>query len=277
MSYALTDQLRLPGGDVALDDLDPASTPGFDGGKRDAEKALRRLGQDLRDLQERMFAQAYTGGSRRVLVVLQGMDTSGKGGVIDNALGQLRPTALRVTSFKRPTDEELSHDFLWRVEKVLPEPGLVGVFDRSHYEDVLAARVHELADEAEIERRYGAINAFERQLVESGTVVIKCFLNVSPKEQGKRLQARLDNADKQWKFHPSDVEDRERWTDYRRAYAVALERCHTEAAPWYVVPSDKKWYRNWAVGQLLAEALQGMQLDWPTPDYDVEEQRARLT
>ena len=277
MSYALTDQLRLPAGAVTLDDLDPASTPGFDGGKRDAEKSLRDLGEDLRDLQERMFAQAYTGGSRRGLVVLQGMDTSGKGGVIDRALGQLRPSALRVTSFKKPTEEEAAHDFLWRVEKVLPAPGLVGVFDRSHYEDVLAARVHELADEAEIERRYGAINAFEKQLVESGTVVIKCFLHVSLEEQGERLRARLEERDKQWKFHPSDVDERERWEDYRRAYTVALERCHTEAAPWYVIPSDKKWYRNWAVGKLLTEALEGMQLDWPAPDYDVEEQRARLT
>jgi PPK2 family polyphosphate:nucleotide phosphotransferase len=277
MSYALTDQLRLPAGPVLLDDLDPASTPGFDGRKREAEKSLRDLGEDLRDLQERMFAQAYTGGSRRILVVLQGMDTSGKGGVIDRALGQLRPSALRVTSFKKPTEEEAAHDFLWRVEKVLPTPGLVGVFDRSHYEDVLAARVHELADEAEIERRYGAINAFEKQLVESGTVVIKCFLHVSLEEQGERLRARLEERDKQWKFHPSDVDERERWEDYRRAYTVALERCHTEAAPWYVIPSDKKWYRNWAVGKLLTEALEGMQLDWPVPDYDVEEQRARLT
>jgi PPK2 family polyphosphate:nucleotide phosphotransferase len=277
MSYALTDQLRLPEGDVVLDDLDPAATPGFEGGKQKAEKALRHLGEDLRDLQERMFAQAYTGGSRRVLVVLQGMDTSGKGGVVDHAVGQLRPSALRVTSFKRPTEEEAAHDFLWRVEKVLPGPGLVGVFDRSHYEDVLAARVHELADEAEIERRYAAINAFEKQLVDSGTVVIKCFLHVSKEEQRKRLLARLDEQDKQWKFHPTDVDERERWEDYRRAYTVALQRCHTEAAPWYVVPSDHKWYRNWAVGTLLAEALQGMQLDWPAPDYDVEEQRARLT
>jgi PPK2 family polyphosphate:nucleotide phosphotransferase len=277
MSYALTDQLRLPTGTVALEDLDPASTPGFDGGKRDGEKSLRQLGKDLRDLQERMYAQAYTGGSRRVLVVLQGMDTSGKGGVIDRALGELRPSALRVTSFKKPTEEEAAHDFLWRVEKVLPAPGLVGVFDRSHYEDVLAARVHELADESEIERRYGAINDFEKQLVDSGTVVIKCFLHVSEEEQGRRLLARLEEQDKQWKFHPSDVDERDRWDDYRRAYTVALERCNTEVAPWYVVPSDKKWYRNWAVGKLLTEALQGMQLDWPTPDYDVEEQRARLT
>ncbi len=277
MSYALTDQLRLPAGEVDLDDLDPAATPGFDGGKRDAEKSLRKLGTELADLQERMYAQAYTGGSRRILVVLQGMDTSGKGGVVDHALGQLSPSGLRVTSFKKPTEEELSHDFLWRVEKVLPAAGLVGVFDRSHYEDVLAARVHELADEEEIERRYGAINAFEKDLVDSGTVVIKCFLHVSPEEQAKRLLARLDEPDKQWKFHPSDVDERERWKDYRRAYTVALERCHTETAPWYVVPSDKKWYRNWAVGQLLAEALRGMRLEWPTPDYDVEEQRARLT
>jgi PPK2 family polyphosphate:nucleotide phosphotransferase len=277
MSYALTDELRLPAEALALDDLDPASTPGFDGGKRDAEKALRSLGKELADLQERMYAQAYTGGSRRVLVVLQGMDTSGKGGVVDHALGQLQPSGLRVSSFKKPTEEELSHDFLWRVEKALPEPGFVGVFDRSHYEDVLVARVHELADEAEIERRYGAINDFEKRLVESGTVVIKCFLHVSLEEQGKRLRARLDEPDKQWKFHPSDVDERERWEDYRKAYTVALERCHTDVAPWYVIPSDKKWYRNWAVGQLLGEALRGMQLEWPGPDYDVEEQRARLT
>ena len=203
MTYALTDELRLPATDLVLDDLDPASTPGFDGGKRDAEKSLRSLGKDLADLQERMFAQAYTGGSRRVLVVLQGMDTSGKGGVVDHALGLLQPSGLRVSSFKKPTEEELSHDFLWRVEKALPEPGFVGVFDRSHYEDVLVARVHELADEAEIERRYGAINDFEKRLVESGTVVIKCFLHVSREEQGKRLRARLDEPDKQWKFHPS--------------------------------------------------------------------------
>lgn len=276
MAYALTDLLRLEDGKVDLHGLDAASTPGFDGGKRAGEKALRELGEELADLQERMFANAYVGGSRRVLVVLQGMDTSGKGGVVDHALGLLRPSGLRVTSFKKPTVEELSHDFLWRVEKALPDPGLVGVFDRSHYEDVLVARVHELAADDEIERRYGAINEFEKALVDEGTVVLKCFLHVSREEQGKRLLARLDDGDKQWKFKPHDVDERGRWKDYERAYAMALERCHTLAAPWYVVPSDHKWYRNWAVGTLLLEALRGMQLEWPSADYDVEEQRARL-
>src|ERR1700759_788285 len=244
MTYAPTDSLRLPAGQVSLADLDTDGKPAFDGGKREGEKALRKIGAELAELQERMFANAYTGGSRRVLVVLQGMDTSGKGGVVDNALGQLRPSGLRVTSFKRPTEEELSHDFLWRVEKAVPAAGLVGVFDRSHYEDVLAARVHELADADEIERRYGAINDFEKSLVDEGTVVLKCFLHMSREEQGKRLLARLDEPDKQWKFKPGDLDERARWDDYAKAYETALELCHTEAAPWDVVPSDSKWDRN---------------------------------
>jgi PPK2 family polyphosphate:nucleotide phosphotransferase len=277
MTYALTDQLRLPAGDVSLAGLDTDSKPGFDGGKRAGEKALRDIGRELADLQERMYANAYTGGARRVLVVLQGMDTSGKGGVVDHALGQLHPSGLRVTSFKKPTEEELGHDFLWRIENALPGPGLVGVFDRSHYEDVLAVRVHELVDDAEVERRYSAINAFEKELVDNGTVVLKCFLHMSREEQGKRLEARLDVPDKQWKFKPGDIDERELWDDYAKAYAIALARCHTDVAPWYVVPSDSKWYRNWAVAQLLLEALRGMQLEWPGPDYDVEEQKARLT
>jgi PPK2 family polyphosphate:nucleotide phosphotransferase len=196
--------------------------------------------------------------------------------VIDHALGLLSPHGLRLTSFKKPTEEELAHDFLWRIEKALPEPGVVGVFDRSHYEDVLVVKVHELASADEIERRYQAINDFEKQLVDDGTVVIKCFLHVSREQQAERLLARLEDPDKQWKFKPGDIDEREKWDDYQRAYAIALERCGTEHAPWYVVPSDHKWYRNWAVGQLLLEALRGMSLEWPRPDYDVEEQKARL-
>ncbi len=225
-----------------------------------------------------MYAQAYTGGSRRVLVVLQGMDTSGKGGVVDHALGQLRPSGLRVSSFKKPTEEELSHDFLWRVEKALPEPGFVGVFDRSHYEDVLVARVHELADEAEIERRYGAINDFEKELVESGTVVIKCFLHVSLEEQGKRLRARLDEPDKQWKFHPSDIDERERWEDYR-------QRLHGRSASgatptWRRGTSSRATRSGTATGPSASSSPRhcaGCSSSGPEPDYDVEEQRARLT
>jgi PPK2 family polyphosphate:nucleotide phosphotransferase len=276
MGYTVTDLLRLTNGPVSLSDHDPADTSGFDGTKKQAEKALRDIGSELTELQQRMFAQAYTGGRRRVLVVLQGMDTSGKGGVIDHALGLLSPNGLSVKSFKRPTDDELAHDFLWRVDRALPGAGLVGVFDRSHYEDVLAGRVHQLADEQEIERRYGAINEWEKKLVDEGTVIIKCMLHISADKQRERLLDRLDEPDKRWKFKPSDVDERGNWSDYQKAYEIALERCNTDAAPWYVVPGDHKWYRNWAVGQLLLEALQGMKLEWPEPDYDVDEQRARL-
>ena len=276
MAYTVTDLLRLPSGSDALAERDPAATPGFKQGKRAAEKALRETGPELADLQERMFADAYTGGRRRVLVVLQGMDTAGKGGVIDKALGQLSPNGFRLKSFKKPTEEELAHDFLWRIDQALPEAGMVGVFDRSHYEDVLVGRVHQLADEQEIERRYDAINAWEKNLVDEGTVVIKCLLHMSRDVQRERLLARLDDPDKQWKFHPNDIDERELWDDYQKAYAIALERCNTDAAPWYVVPSDRKWYRNWAVGQLLLEALRGMRLEWPEPEYDVAEQRKRL-
>ena len=276
MTYTVTDKLRLPKGPVSLKDLDPGDTSLFDGSKKEATKSLAALGEELADLQERMYANAYTGGSRRVLLVLQGMDTSGKGGVIEHALGQLNPIGLRQTSFKRPTEEELANDFLWRIERALPDAGMVGVFDRSHYEDVLVARVRELVDEGEIERRYTAINDFEKGLVDAGTVVLKCMLHVSSGTQRERLLARLDDADKQWKFKPADVDERARWAEYQEAYETALERCNTDAAPWYVVPSDTKWYRNWAVGQLLVEALRGMKLEWPEPEYDVAEQRARL-
>jgi len=276
MAYTVTDLLRLTSGSGTLADRDPAATPGFKQGKRAAEKALRDIGPELADRQERMFADAYTGGRRRVLVVLQGMDTAGKGGVIDKALGQLSPNGFRLTSFKKPTEEELAHDFLWRIERALPDAGMVGVFDRSHYEDVLVGRVHQLADEKEIERRYDAINAWEKNLVDEGTVIIKCLLHMSYDVQRERLLARLDDPDKQWKFHPTDVDERRLWDDYQKAYEIAVERCNTDAAPWYVVPSDRKWYRNWAVGQLLLEALRGMRLEWPKPDYDVAEQRKRL-
>lgn len=276
MTYTVTDLLRLPQGAVSLADHDPADASGVDGGRKTAERALKELGEELAELQERMFANAYVGGSRRVLVVLQGMDTSGKGGVVDHVLGLVSPQGLRLKSFKRPTEDELAHDFLWRVQQALPGAGVIGAFDRSHYEDVLVARVHDLADADELERRYRAINDFEKGLVEDGTVVIKCMLHVSAEEQKGRLLARLDDPDKQWKFKPRDIDERAHWRDYEQAYEIALERCNTDAAPWYVVPSDHKWYRNWAVGQLLLEALCGMKLEWPQPDYDVAEQRSRL-
>lgn len=272
---SVTDLLRLTPG-TTLADLDPHGTPGCDGSKREGKEALRGLGPELRDLQEKLFAEAYTGGTRRVLVVLQGMDTSGKGGVLRHAVGLLTPDGVRLTSFKAPTEEERAHDFLWRVEPRVPEPGIIGVFDRSHYEDVLVARVHDLADPAEVERRYEAINAFEARLAEEGTTLVKCLLHMSREEQRQRLLARLDDPTKQWKFKPGDVDERASWPAYQAAYEAVLERCNTAAAPWYVVPSDRKWYRNWAVGMLLLEALRGMGLSWPAPDYDVAAQRARL-
>jgi PPK2 family polyphosphate:nucleotide phosphotransferase len=275
-STPISDLLRLSGGPVDLAAWDPHSKPGFDGDKKDAEKALPELGPEVADLQEKLFAAGYTGSDQRLLLVLQGMDTSGKGGILRHAVGLLDPGGLRLKSFKKPTAEELAHDFLWRIERELPRPGEIGIFDRSHYEDVLVVKVHELTDAAEIERRYDAINAFERRLVDEGAVIVKCMLHISAETQKERLLARLDDPTKQWKFKPGDIDERGYWADYQAAYQVALERCNTEAAPWYVVPSDRKWYRNWAIGELLREALASLGLDWPEPDYDLAEQRARL-
>jgi PPK2 family polyphosphate:nucleotide phosphotransferase len=273
---AISDLLRLPQGPVDLAALDPDAKPGFKGKKADGKKALPAMGKELFDLQERLFASGYVEGERRILLVLQGMDTSGKGGVLKHTTGLFDPNGLRIFSFKAPTKEELEHDFLWRVQKEVPAPGKVGVFDRSHYEDVLVAKVHQLATKQEIERRYDAINRWEKELVDDGTTVIKCMLHISSDTQKERLLARLDKPRKQWKYKPGDVDERRLWPEYQAAYEVALERCNTDAAPWYVVPSDRKWYRNWAIGWLLLEALRGMHLEWPTPDYDVAEQRARL-
>ena len=276
-AQSVTELLRLPEGPVDLTAIDTHGKPGFEGGKKDGKRALPELGAELADLQERLFAQAYTGSSRqRLLLVLQGMDTSGKGGVLSHTVGLLNVSGLALKSFKKPTEEELAHDFLWRIERALPAPGEVGIFDRSHYEDVLVVKVHGLADDGEIERRYAAINAFERKLTDTGTSVIKCMLHISAEEQRARLLARLDDPTKQWKFKPGDVDERARWDEYQAAYAVALERCNTPNAPWFVVPSDRKWYRNWAIAQLLLEALRSLDLSWPAPDYDVAEQRARL-
>ncbi len=269
-------RLRLPPGPVDLAAIETDAAPGFAAGKAAGKAALEGLGAEMADLQERLFAHGRTGGHRSVLLVLQGMDTSGKGGTLRHSVGLVDPQGVRITSFKAPTPEELEHDFLWRVRRALPGPGYVGVFDRSHYEDVLIARVRELTDAPEIERRYDAINAFEQELVDSGTVVVKCMLHVSAAEQRKRLLARLDDPTKHWKFNPGDIDERARWAAYQEAYEIALERTSTEAAPWHVVPADKKWYRNLAIGVLLRDALASLDLDWPPADYDIEEQRRRL-
>lgn len=268
--------LRLPPGPVDLTSILTDGTPGFTGDKAAGEAELATLGADLDDLQERLFAEGTTGSPRRVLLVLQGMDTSGKGGTLEHTVGLMDPQGVRITSFKAPTKEELSHDFLWRIEKAVPAGGYVGVFDRSHYEDVLIVRVRSLAPAEEVERRYGAINDFEKRLVDEGTTLIKCMLHISADEQKERLQARLDDPTKHWKFNAGDLDERALWPAYREAYEIALERTNTEHAPWHVVPADRKWYRNLAIGSLLHEKLTELDPQWPVADFDVEEQKARL-
>ena len=274
---ALVAALRIPVGPVDLASLDTNSAPAFAGNKAEGKEALEGLGPALSDLQERLFAEGKSDGHRSLLLVLQGMDTSGKGGTLRSTVGLMDPQGVRITSFKAPTPEELEHDFLWRITKALPETGYVGVFDRSHYEDVLIARVRELAPPAEIERRYDAINAFEADLVASGTTIVKCMLHLSSDEQKARLLARLDDPTKHWKFNPGDIDERQHWPAYQEAYEIALERTNTEVAPWYVIPADKKWYRNLAIGHLLLDALERMKPQWPKADFDVEAERQRLT
>jgi PPK2 family polyphosphate:nucleotide phosphotransferase len=271
-----SDLHRLPAGPVDLTSLATDETPGIDGGKKEGAEALAALGEELSDLQERLWAERTTGSERRILLVLQGMDTSGKGGVLRHTVGMVDPQGVKITSFKAPTDEEKGHHFLWRIRNALPPAGYIGVFDRSHYEDVLIVRVHGWAERETVEHRYDEINEFEAGLVAQGHVLVKCMLHISADEQKERLLARLDSPDKYWKFNAADIDERSRWGEYRTAYEIALERTNTEVAPWYVVPSDKKWYRNLVVGQLLLEHLRALNLQWPSADFDVEEQRRRL-
>ena len=272
----VSDLLRVPSGPVDLSALDTRATPGFDGDKAAGRASLAALSPRLSDLQERLHAEGVSGGSRRLLLILQGMDTSGKGGVIRHVVGQVDPQGCAITSFKAPTREELAHDFLWRIRRRLPGPGKLGVFDRSHYEDVLIVRVHNLVPRSTWMRRYAAINRFEARLADDDVRVVKVFLHISKEEQRQRLLARLDDPTKLWKFNPHDVDERASWADYQEAYAAALERCNNDTAPWYRVPADRKWYRDWAVANLLVEHLEDMKLTWPKPDFDSEEQRARL-
>ncbi|MEU4453635.1 PPK2 family polyphosphate kinase [Nocardioides sp. NPDC023903] len=273
---SLLDELRLPAGPVDLRKYDTNSAPGVDVDKETGKQVLAELGPMLLELQTKLFASKESDDPRRVLLVLQGMDTSGKGGVLKHTVGLVDPVGVKITSFKAPTDEERAQDFLWRIEKAVPEPGYLGVFDRSQYEDVLIGRVRELAPPQEIERRYGAINDFEKRLADDGTVILKCMLHISPKEQKKRLMARLEDPTKHWKYNRGDVDERQLWDSYREAYEIALERTNTEYAPWYLVPSDKKWYRNLAIGELLLETLDRLDLDWPAPRFDIAEEKRRL-
>jgi len=245
--------------------------------KRSGQQALAELGPDLAEYQERLFASAVAGGSNdSVLLLLQGMDTSGKGGIVGHVVGLVEPQGVSHHSFKAPTDEEKAHDFLWRVERQAPAHGMIGVFDRSHYEDVLIHRVKRLSSAADVEARYDQINDFEARLRARGTRIIKVMLHLGREEQYQRLKARLDNPDKHWKFSPGDIDDRLLWDEYQQAYEIAIQRTNTELSPWHIVPADHKWAARWCVGMLLRHTLEQIDPQWPTADFDVAQQRARL-
>ena len=271
-----TELLRVGEG-FRLADVDPDATPGFDGGKKQGQADLADGVDELDDLQERLYAQSRViDDSPSVLLVLQAMDSAGKGGIVRHVIGAVDPQGVRLKAFKAPSAEERAHDFLWRIEKETPPPGFIGVFDRSHYEDVLIGRVRQLAPAEEIERRYGAINDFEKRVTDAGTRIVKVMLHISPDEQKERLMERLDRPDKHWKYNPGDVDERTLWPDYMDAYQVVFERTSTPEAPWHVVPANRKWYARLAVQALLLEALEAIDPQWPAADFDVAAEKARL-
>jgi PPK2 family polyphosphate:nucleotide phosphotransferase len=255
---------------------DPGSAPVGPGKKPKALAKLGSAGERLSKLQEALYAEGVSGGQRSVLLVLQGMDTSGKGGTVSHVLGLVNPMGVRYTGFKAPTPAERRHHYLWRIRRQLPAPGQIGVFDRSHYEDILVPRVSGLLSAAERRRRYGEINAFEQELADAGTTVVKVFLHISPDEQLNRLKARLETPEKHWKYNPGDLEARSHWPAYQEAYADIFEKTSTGHAPWYVVPADHKWYRNWAVAELLIETLADLKPRFPEPGFDVAAELKKL-
>jgi PPK2 family polyphosphate:nucleotide phosphotransferase len=268
---SMRDRLRVDASGVVLAEIDPASTPGVKSRVK-AEGRTGRRQRLLRELQEQLFAERQ----RSMLVVLQGMDTSGKDGTITHVIAAVNPQGATITSFKAPTEQERRHDFLWRIRRRLPEPGHIGIFNRSHYEDVLAARVRKLAKPEEIERRFAAIERFERRLAADGTTIVKVCLHISAGEQRRRLLARLEDDTKRWKFNPGDLDDRDRWAEFQAAYEEAIRRTDADHAPWYVVPADHKWYRNFAVTEVLTETIDEMDPHYPQPVLDVPALRERL-
>jgi PPK2 family polyphosphate:nucleotide phosphotransferase len=259
-----------PGKKVRLDRRDPADMTTFPDRKA-AEKKSADDSAAIDTLQDRLFAER----SRALLIVLQGIDTSGKDGTVRGVFNQTGPLGVHVTAFGRPSEEELAHDFLWRAHKACPRRGVIGIFNRSHYEAVLVERVRKLAPPEVIAQRYDQINTFEKMLVENGTTVLKFMLHISKDEQRERLQSRLDEPKSRWKFNPGDLEDRKLWTEYQSAYATMLEKCSTAAAPWFIIPSDRKWARNAAIAAIVRETLETMdphypEVDWKPGDFNVE-------
>ena len=274
--HSIRDVLKVDPDGVDLAKIDPAATPVGPTSKSEAAKDLAAMSDELDQLQENLYAEGIGGGRRRVLLVLQGMDTSGKGGTIRHVAGLVNPQGLAIVSFKKPTRAEARHDFLWRVRRQVPGPGLIGFFDRSHYEDVLVPRVDKLVPPATWRARFRQINDFEAELSESGVTIVKCFLHISAERQRERLIARLETPEKRWKYNPNDLGVRAKWSQYQAAYADLLAKCSTQVAPWYAVPSDRKWYRNWAVAQVLLQTLRDLAPTYPEPEFDPAVELSRL-
>ena len=258
-----------PGSQVDLSEWDPNDVSAAPGGKDEGRQRLEELNRRLAELQELLYAEHQ----RKVLVVLQALDTGGKDGTIRHVFQGVNPQGVRVANFKRPTPQELDHDFLWRVHKQAPGRGEIVIFNRSHYEDVLAVRVHNLVPHTVWSKRYAHINDFERLLADEGTTILKFFLHIDPEEQKKRLLARLEKPTKHWKFSPDDLEERKLWPDYTRAYEDAIGQTSAEWAPWYVVPANHKWYRNIVVGTVIVETLEALDMRYPEPTFDAEKIR----
>jgi PPK2 family polyphosphate:nucleotide phosphotransferase len=256
--------LVKPGTKVSLKDYDPDDT----GDYRDAGSAEKELEDQVEEL-GRLQYLLYAENRRALLIVLQGMDTSGKDGTIRHVMSRMTPLGVQVKAFKAPNEEELAHDFLWRVHQAVPRKGYVGIFNRSHYEDVLVVRVHDLVPREVWKGRYEQINQFEKILVENNVIVLKFFLHISKKEQKKRLEARLKDPTRYWKFSLSDIKERGYWGDYQKAYQDALSRCSTEWAPWHVVPANHKWYRNLLVARVVAQTLGDLDMKYPEPEIDL--------
>jgi PPK2 family polyphosphate:nucleotide phosphotransferase len=264
MSFA--DLLRVaPGSAADLAAIDTNGTPGFEGDKEAARARLKELRTELGEFQERLWAE----GGQGLLIVLQALDAGGKDGLIRKVITAFNPQGTTVTGFGVPTEEELRHDYLWRVHRHVPGRGRIGVFNRSHYEDVLVVRVNELVPEAVWSQRYDQINAFESLLAANGTRIVKLYLHISRDEQRARFQKRLDNPAKHWKWSSGDLETREKWAEFQAAYTDALARCSTDSAPWFVIPADRKWYRDLAVAEILAETARDMDPHWPEPEEDL--------
>jgi PPK2 family polyphosphate:nucleotide phosphotransferase len=280
----LREVLAVQPGSFRLAEVDPRGTPGLPEGKavkKDPKvwtaEQVKTLGAEMAAYQERLFASAKAKMTeRRVLLLLQAMDCGGKDGTVRNVIRGMNPVGIKAVSFGPPDDEERQHDFLWRIRRALPQSGHLGIFNRSQYEDVLVVRVHALVPESEWSQRYDQINAFEAEQVEAGLAIVKVMLHISKEEQRKRLLARLDDPTKRWKYNQGDLEERARWDDYQQAYQDALTKCSTGVAPWYVVPADRKWYRNWAVATLLHRTMADLDPQYPEPDFDVAAERKKV-